>query len=49
MSLHSKCVALLLLIATCTHGQGQPVSRHLTGKEGAAGARVIDNVDNTDQ
>jgi VWFA-related protein len=50
MSLQSTCIALLLLlITTCTYGQEQPVSRHITGKEGAAGAQVIINEVNTEQ
>jgi VWFA-related protein len=39
---------LLLLIAICAYGQEPPVSRHITGKEGAAGAQVIINEVNTD-
>jgi hypothetical protein len=34
MSLQSTCTVLLLLIATCTYAQEQPVSRHITGKDG---------------
>ena len=50
MSLQSACIALLLLlITTCTYGQEQPVSRHITGKEGAAGAQVIINEVNNEQ
>jgi hypothetical protein len=50
MSLQSTCIALLLLlITTCTYGQEQPVSRHITGKEGAAGTQVSTNEVNTDQ
>src|SRR5687767_13622227 len=49
MSLHSTSMALLLLMATCTYGQEQPVSRHITGKEWAAGAQVIINEVNTEQ
>jgi hypothetical protein len=40
MSLPSTCFSLLL-IATCTYGQGQPLSRHITGTAGAASAQVM--------
>jgi hypothetical protein len=50
MSLQSTRIALLLLlIATCTYGQEQPVSRHITGKGGAAGGQVVINDINTGQ
>ena len=50
MSLKSTGISLLLLLmAVCTYGQEQPVSRHITGKEGAAGTQVIVNEVNTDQ
>ncbi len=50
MSLTSTCLSLLLLLlALCTYGQEQPVSRYVTGMEGAAGAQVIINEVNTDQ
>ncbi|MFZ1986347.1 MAG: VWA domain-containing protein [Desulfatitalea sp.] len=40
---------LLVVTAICAYGQDQPMSRRVTGKEVAAGARVIINEVNTDQ
>jgi VWFA-related protein len=38
-----------MFAATCAYGQAQPGSRHIAGKNGAAGAQVIINEVNTDQ
>ncbi|HEX2884970.1 VWA domain-containing protein [Vineibacter terrae] len=49
MPLRAACVCLLLLATTGAYGQEQPGSRHVTGKQGAAGAQVLINEVNTDQ
>jgi hypothetical protein len=35
MSLRAACVSVLLVVATCAYGQGQPGSPRIIGKDGA--------------